>query len=741
MTEVYDSKGVQTGDNNVQINLFTGERPRGPVVAGNIPQVPPAFQPREDVMSQLRARSPGAAVVRAVTGMRGVGKTQLAAAYARECIDAGWRLVAWINAEETASILAGLEVVANRLGIDKPGTDLELIAGEVRNRVEADGDMCLIVYDNVTDSDLLRPYLPSAGKSQVVVTSTQASVVALGKRTQVTVFTPQESVDFLTERTALHDLHGAMAVAAELGHLPLALAQAAAVIKGRHLTYDVYRTRLGSYPTQRYLQRTKGDQYPRGVAESILLSIDTVTAADDTGLCADLLGMISLLSPDGVPRDVLYLGESADVFAADAEAVDEALARLADASLLTYGGGDESNPTVSAHRLVMRVVRECRGHDGMLLSLGTKACALLAGGARLLGEPWRDPPKARGLVQQVISLNDHLASDIGTGATPLAEALLDRRDWALWCLDGLGDSTAQAIELGESLIADCARILGESHEYTLRSRSNLACAYDRAGRSRAAIPLHERTLADRERVLGEDDPGTLISRNNLAGAYESAGRLDDAISLHKRVLASCVRLRGDDHPETSRARNNLASAYEHAGRLDEAIPLHERAIASRERVLGDDHPDTSRSRNNLALAYQKAGRLDEAIALHERALAGYARVLGEDHPETLLSRDNLALAYGRAGRLDEAIALHERALAGYVRVLGDGHPDTLISRNNLASAYLAAGRLSEAISLYAQAVVGLELVLGADHPDMGLIRENLAFARREAGRQRGQSSG
>src|SRR6185437_831034 len=135
-TDVAGSQGTQVGDHNVQVNfLFGGRRPSGPVVAGNVPQAPPAFQPREDLMVQLRAAGPGVSVVRAVTGMRGVGKTQLAAAYARECIAGGWRLVAWINAEDTASVLAGLEVVANRLGIDRPGTALEAIGTEVRNRV------------------------------------------------------------------------------------------------------------------------------------------------------------------------------------------------------------------------------------------------------------------------------------------------------------------------------------------------------------------------------------------------------------------------------------------------------------------------------------------------------------------------------------------------------------------------------------------------------------------------------
>jgi hypothetical protein len=328
MSRVNDSHGVQTGDGNVQINLFTGEQPPGPVVAGNVPQAPTAFQPRDDLPAALRAAGPGVSVVRAVTGMRGVGKTQLAAAYARERIDASWRLVAWVNAEDTPGLLNGLAVVAARLGIDRPGTDLETIAGEVRNRLEADGDRCLIVYDNVTDPDSLAPYIPSAGKSQVVVTSTQASALTLGRPTQVDVFTERESVDFLTERTELHDPAGAKTLASEVGHLPLALAQAAAVIRVQRLTYPVYLTRLRDYPTQKYLPPAKGAMYPRGVAEAISLSIDAVTTADPTGLCGDLLAVISLLSPEGVARDLLYGGEGEGPPGGGAAEIDEALARL-----------------------------------------------------------------------------------------------------------------------------------------------------------------------------------------------------------------------------------------------------------------------------------------------------------------------------------------------------------------------------------------------------------------------------
>jgi len=652
--DVTGSQGVQAGDGNLQINFFPGQPQRGPVVAGNVPLAPPAFQPREDLMAELRAAGPGVAVVRAVTGLRGVGKTQLAAAYARQCVDAGWRLVAWVNAEDTPGILSGLAVVADRLGISRPGTDLEAIGDEVRNWLEADGHRCLIVYDNATEPDLVVRYVPSAGESQVLITSTRASVLDLGSPTQVDVFTDRESLDFLTERTKLRDSAGARTLASEVGHLPLALAQAAAVIKAQRLSYPVYLTRLRDYPTQRYLPQAKGDRYPRGVAEAILLSIDAVTAADPSGICAELLAVISLLSPEGVPRALLY-GDSGQA-ASDASAaaggapvgraaeIDEALSRLADASLLTFGGDDESEPIVTAHRLVMRVTRERHAHDGTMSEIGVKTCYLMAAAFRSVKEPWRHRAAARDLVRQVMALNDHLAPYLTANDTILAEYLLLRRGWAVWCLNQLADSAAQAADLGALLLADLERVFGDSHPDTLTARSNLAVAWVAAGRAGDAVPLLERTLADRVRLQGETHRDTLMSRNNLAETYRSAGRAADAVPLLERTLADCARLLGESAPETVMSRNNLAASYLAAGRTGDAAALLERTLADRIRVLGESHPDTLTSRNNLAQTYRTVGRLREAIAQFEAALAGFERVLGAEHPSTVTVRANLALA-------------------------------------------------------------------------------------------------
>ena len=151
-------------------------------MVGDIPQETTAFQHRPNLLDTLLDPPSGGrvTVVYAVTGMRGVGKTQLAAACARRRLIQGWRVVAWIAAEDRQQLLAGYEQLAGELGLAEDGQDSAQSAARVRHWLEADGTNCLLVLDNANSADAVRPFLPAAGRSRVIVTSWRQTLASLG---------------------------------------------------------------------------------------------------------------------------------------------------------------------------------------------------------------------------------------------------------------------------------------------------------------------------------------------------------------------------------------------------------------------------------------------------------------------------------------------------------------------------------------------------------------------------------
>ena len=284
----------------------------------------------------------------------------------------------------------------------------------------------------------------------MIITSNWLEAAGFGAALAVDVFTEDEALSFLTQRTGRSDADGAAELAAELGYLPLALAQAAAVIAAQHLDCQAYLARLRALPVQDYLKRAEGEPYPHGVAEAILLALDAAADGDRTGLCRGLIDVVSLLSAAGVPRELLYAAGQAGLLqrpgegsAAAPERIDEALGRLSSASLLTFSVDDS---TVGAHRVTMRVALERQAQDGRLTKLAAGVAELLSAVAQSLAEPWQNKTAARDTVQQIMALDEHLAPYLGEDDAAGTENLLRLRGWAIWCLNRLGDSFSQAIE-------------------------------------------------------------------------------------------------------------------------------------------------------------------------------------------------------------------------------------------------------------------------------------------------------
>ena len=635
------------------------------VVVGDIPLEPPGFRSRADLLAKLDRTEARVLVIYPATGLLGPGTTQLAAAYARAKLADDWRLVAWVNAAETGSLQAGLAAVAEATGLTDGGSGRDIAdAGQaVRHLLETDGDRCLLVFDDVADPEALRPFVPADGTAQVLITSTRQPTANLATAVPVDVFSADEALSFLTGRTGLDDEAGAAAVAAVLGHLPLALALAAPVIRGQRHGYARYLDRLQRIPTEVFLTGDDGQPYPHGVARAVPLSLAAIRAADKTGMCTRVIEIMAVLSAAGVRRELLHVAGRAGVLASgghrvEAALVDRVLEWLSDRSLLTFSLDGQ---TVMMHRLVAQVVRDGLVRRRRLGAVCWVAASVLEAHAIAVAGS-QDRPAVRGIPQQVTALLDHTAELAGEADEELAELLLRLRFIALYHLIELGDRAPQAIAVGEPLTADLERLLGPGHPDTLNSRNSLAAAYLAAGRVADAIPLFEQTLVVLQRQLGPDHPDTLTSQNNLASAYQDAGRVAEAIQLYEQNLAVRERLPGPDHPSTLNSRGNLAAAYLAADRVADAIALFEQTLAGRDRVLGPDHPDTQTSRKNLAKAYRAAGRVAEAIPL-EQTLAGRQQVLRPDHPDTQTSRKNLATAYRDGGRAAKAIPPVEQTLA------------------------------------------------------------------------------
>ncbi len=666
-----------------------------------------------------------------LTGMRGSGKTQLAAAVAARCEEEGWLLVAWIHAASRKELLAGLYELALRAGIDAPkNIPLEVIVRGLLDRLRsAEAANRLFVFDNVENPDDLRDLIPEgAGVRTLVTTPRHFDWDDLGwLRLTVGTFDREQSISLLCEHTGDTHREAADRIAEALGDVPVAITQAAATAQQGGYSLSGYLDRLSHHPLESRISHLEGANCPDAVGIALLMAYKQVleqlrtTHPQRERIAVSLLGALSLLAASGLPTHWLLRLDG------DSDAVRDTPSFLNSASVIQESSdGDKT----FIHWLQGHVYRETYLNDQKKLGEARECATSVLSGIDVdrLEDGEQRRQETHHLIEQFLSVTSqdysHSLFSEPRVCSKLAETLRDATSLGMSQLAlGLTDSVTRACD-----------VLGPHHPDTLASRSNLAGTYRDAGRLDKAIALYEQTLEDSIRVLGTDHPSTLTSRLNLAGTYRAAGRLDEAITLYEQVFSGRSRVLGPDHRSTLTARDHLADTYWEAGRFDEAITLKKQILADAMRIMGPDSPGASAARNNLAATYRDAGRLNEAIIVHKQILDDVTRIMGLDHPDTLTARNQLASAYRDAGRLDDAVPLFERNLTDFTRLAGPHHPHTLASRGTLAGAYRDADRLDEAITLFEQNLDDVTRTLGLDHPETLASRHSLAGAYREAGR-------
>src|SRR5690242_10508105 len=563
------------------LGAVRGARPR----VWNVPARNPGFTGRDDLLAGVREQllAGEKAVVQALHGMGGVGKTQLAAEYAHR-FAGSYELAWWINAEQGGLIGDQVAALGLALGCVQPGAGTEAVRAAVLAELRHCGRW-LLVFDNAEDPADVAPWLPGGG-GHVLITSRQRGWDEVAAPVEVDVLARAESAAILQARVTVLSGADADKLAAELGDLPLAIAQAAGFMAGTGMTAAEFLVLLQTRAGQLLAQGTPGS-YPRSLAAATGLIADRLARQDPAA--AELASMCAFLAPEPIPESLFTAALSVLPTELAARAADPLAWRQTLAHLTRQSLARIDHRGLQMHRLTQAILRD-RLTPAQATATRQYAEALQAASdPGDMANPVTWPRWAR--------LTPHvLAADLAATDTP---ALRDLAGHTCWYLLERGD-TRTAHNLASGLRQQWRDRLGEDHPHTLTAAHFLAWALLEMGRYAESRDLNQDTLSRRRRVLGPDHPDTLYSAHNLAITLRTLGEVQAAHDLNQDTLARHRRIRGHDHPDTLNSAHNLAYALRALGEVQAAHDLNHDTLARHRRIRGHDHPDTLNSAHNLA---------------------------------------------------------------------------------------------------------------------------------------------
>jgi tetratricopeptide (TPR) repeat protein len=704
-----------------------------PALPGLLPRDVPAFTGRDDELARLAGLAGGGrVVVSAIGGTAGVGKTALAVHTAHRLLPQfpDGHLYADLRGYTAGQDLAGpgevLQVFLRSLGVpaEQVPATVEERSGLLRQLLA--GRRVLMVLDNVRSEGQVRPLLPGAGGSLVLVTSRS---VLPGLEVDERI-----SLDTLPENEAaamLSAIIGAARAAAEpdaiaevarlCGRLPLALRIAGQILSA-HPAWPVARLAGMLAGEQDRLARL-------GAGDLQVWAAFEVSYAQLAARDARLFRLLGLH-----PGPDFTAGSAAALAGTGAGAAGPVLDRLAGVYLVT----EDKAGRFGMHDLLRLYARQtCQETDGPADREAAEArlVGYYADLAGLLDSCVN--PRLRPAAEQAVeraggtlpSMRQALAAFQAERPGLLAAlGLAARRGWDQQ-VQRLSYSTADSLTILRYLddllavheAAQAAARRAGDRAAEGRTLTNLGNAYAELRRFEEAVDCYQRALAIWRETGDRHREGQTLT--NLGEVYRALRRFEEAVDCYRQSLA-IIRETGDRYDEGV-PLNNLGLAYQDLRRFEEAVDCYQQSLAIK-RESGDRYGE-GQTLNNLGVTYQVLRRFEEAIDCHQQSLA-ICRETGDRHGEGQ-TLSNLGNAHYGLRRLEEAVDYYQQDIA-ICRETGDryGEGQTL---SNLGEAYRELRQPDRAAASWQEAAAAMRDA--GDREEAGRLEQLAAVAMRDAG--------
>ena len=319
-----------------------------------------------DEINKLLMQKEGIRICQTISGLGGIGKTQLAIEYAYRHCNSFSNAIWFVVAETTATIQNHFVAFAENFSLPlQPDYNPEDLQREVKNWLSENKNW-LIIFDNVESYDIVRPYLPQKINGRLIITTRNTQIDDIGEQIELGVFDEREGVSFLQRRFSSEKLEfeyyefndfdeQAPLLTKRLGYLPLALEQAAAYIRKVKCSIKSYLQLICESGLEAFEEEYATPEYYESIVNSTWqISFENIANKG----AKQLFNLCAYMAPDRIP--VVFFTEMRhklpEPLCNDLEK--EKTKNRVITELRSYSLTSGNAEYINVHRLVQEVVRK-----------------------------------------------------------------------------------------------------------------------------------------------------------------------------------------------------------------------------------------------------------------------------------------------------------------------------------------------------------------------------------------------